>query len=78
MTKGQTPKLHGDIVNMFINVRETCTQLPREGSCEEEILVKHKKSSLLKNMCILSPLGHLKLELHCNICKGLIVRIMMF
>ena len=62
MTKGQTPKPHGDIVNMSINVRETCTQLPRGGSCEEEILVKHKKEFSFKEYVYFKPVRPLKVR----------------
>ena len=42
MRKGQTPKMHGSIVNVPVNVSETCNYLPREGNYEEVILVKLK------------------------------------
>ena len=42
MPKGQTPKMHGSVVNVPVNVSETCNHLPREGNCEEVILVKLK------------------------------------
>ena len=35
MLKGQTPKMHGTIVIVSINVSETCNHMPREGnSCQ--------------------------------------------
>ena len=40
MRKGQTPKIHGSIVNVLDNVSETCNHLSRERDCEEVILVK--------------------------------------
>ena len=43
MSKGQTLKMHGSIVNVPVNVCETCNHLPREGNCEEAILVKLKR-----------------------------------
>ena len=39
MSKGQTPKIHGSIVNVPVTVSETCNHLPRGGKCEEVILV---------------------------------------
>ena len=43
MPKGQTPKIHGSIVNAPVNVSEICNQLSREKNFEEVILVKLKK-----------------------------------
>ena len=40
ISKGQTPKIHGSIVNVSVNVSETCTELPPEESYEEIIIVK--------------------------------------
>ena len=40
ISKGQTPKIHRSIVNVSVNVSETCTELPREESYEEIIIVK--------------------------------------
>ena len=33
LSKGQTPKMHGSIVNVPVNLSETCNHLPREGDC---------------------------------------------
>ena len=33
LSKGQTPKMHGSIVNVPVNLSETCNHLPREGNC---------------------------------------------
>ena len=38
--EGQTSKVHVSIVNVPVNVSETCTQLPREGSCNTAQSVK--------------------------------------
>ena len=46
--KGMTPKIHGSILNVSASVSETCTQLSREGSCEEVILLKLKKKLSFK------------------------------
>ena len=43
MSKGQTPKMHGSVVNVPVNVSEICNHLPREGNFEEVILVKLKR-----------------------------------
>ena len=37
MPKGQTPKTHGSLVNVPVNVSETCNHFPQEGNCEEVI-----------------------------------------
>ena len=37
---GQTPEIHGSIVNVLDNVSETCNHLSRERNREEVILVK--------------------------------------
>ena len=42
MSKGQTPKMHGSVVNVPLNVSKICNHLPREGNFEEVILVKLK------------------------------------
>ena len=43
MPKVQTPKMHGSIVNVHVNVSETCNHLSQGGNCEEVILVKLKR-----------------------------------
>ena len=48
MPKGQTPKMHGSIVNIPGKVSETCNHLLREGNCEEVILVKIKRKLSFK------------------------------
>ena len=58
MSKGQTPKIHGSIVNAHVNVSETCNHLPREGNCEEVILVKLKRKLSVKGIFILSRYAH--------------------
>ena len=40
MRNGQTPEIHGSIVNVLDNVSETCNHLSRERNREEVILVK--------------------------------------
>ena len=57
MPKGQTPKIYGSIVNVPVNLKETCKHLPREGNCEEVIFVKLKRK--------LSFTGHVYLEPVC-------------
>ena len=63
MPKGQTPKMHGSVVNVPVNVSETCKHLPREGNCEEVILVKLKRKLSVKGIFILSRYAHRQLEL---------------
>ena len=48
MPKEQTSKMHGSVVNVPVNVSETCNHLPREGNCEEVILVKLKRKLSFK------------------------------
>ena len=48
MPKRQTPKMHDSIVNVPVNVSETCSHLPREGNCEEVLLVKLKRKLSFK------------------------------
>ena len=48
MPKGQTPKMHGSIANVPVNVSETCNHLPREGNYEAVILVKLKRKLFFK------------------------------
>ena len=55
MPKGQTPKMHGSIVNVPVNVSETCNHLPREGNCEEVILVKLKRKLSFKGHVYFEP-----------------------
>ena len=55
MPKGQTPKMHGSIVNVSVNVSETCNHLPREGNCEEVIPVKLKRKLPFKGHVYLVP-----------------------
>ena len=55
ISKRQTPKTHGSIVNVPVNVSESCTQLPREGSCEGVILVKLKKKFSFKGHLLFEP-----------------------
>ena len=55
MSKGQTPKMHGSIVNAHVNVSETCNHLPREGNCEEVILVKLKRKLSFKGHVYFEP-----------------------
>ena len=43
--KGKHQKMHGSIANVPVNVSETCSHFPREGNCEELILVKLRKLS---------------------------------
>ena len=40
MPKGQTPKMHCSIVNIPVNVSETCNHLQQEGHCEEVIFCR--------------------------------------
>ena len=54
MPKGQTPKIHGSLVNVPVNVKETCDHLPQEGNCEEVIFA---------DMFILSQYPYRELEL---------------
>ena len=54
MPKGQTPKMHCSIVNIPVNVSETCNHLQQEGDCEEVILA---------DMFILSQYPYRELEL---------------
>ena len=55
MPKGQTPKMHGSIVNVPVNVSETCNHLPRERNCEEVILVKLKRKLCFKGHAYFEP-----------------------
>ena len=55
--------MHGSIVNVPVNVSETCKHLPREGNCEEVILVKLKRKLSVKGIFILSRYAHRQLEL---------------
>ena len=55
MSKGQTPKIHGSIVNVPVNVSETCNHLPRGGKCEEVILVKLKRKLYFKGHVYFEP-----------------------
>ena len=48
MPKGQKQNKHGSIVNLSANVSKTCTELTREGSCEEVILLKLRKKLYFK------------------------------
>ena len=43
MPQGKTPKMHGSIANVPVNVGETCDHLPQKRNCEEVILVKLKR-----------------------------------
>ena len=61
MPKGKTPKTHGSIVNVSVNVSETCNHLPRKENCEEVILVKLKRKLSFK--------GHICLILHLMILQ---------
>ena len=40
MPKGQTPRMHCSIVNIPVNVSETCNHLQQEGNCEEVIFCR--------------------------------------
>ena len=55
MPKVQTPKMHGSIVNVHVNVSETCKHLPREGNCEKVILVKLKRKLSFKGYVYFEP-----------------------
>ena len=55
MPKGQTPKIHGLIVNVSVNVIEFCNNLPREGNCQEVILVKLKRILFFKGHDYFKP-----------------------
>ena len=55
MPKGKTPKTHGSIVNVSVNVSETCNHLPREGNCEEVTLVKLKRKLPFKGHVYFGP-----------------------
>ena len=55
MPKGKTPKIHGSVVNVSVNVSEICNQLPRKGNCEEVILVKLKKKLSCKGHVYFEP-----------------------
>ena len=55
MPKGQTPKMHGSIVNVHVNVSETCSHLPREGNCEKATLVKLKRKLSFKEYVYFEP-----------------------
>ena len=55
MPKGKTPKTHGSIVNVSVNVSETCNHLPREGNCEEVTLVKLKRKLPFKGHVYFDP-----------------------
>ena len=55
MPKGQTPKMHGSIVNVPVNVSETCNHLPRERNCEEVIPVKLKRKLSFKGQVYFEP-----------------------
>ena len=55
MSKGQTPKMHGSMVNVPVNLSETCNHLPREGNCEEVILVKLKRKLSFKGHVYFEP-----------------------
>ena len=63
MPKGQTLIMHGSIVNVPVNVSETCNHMLREGNCEEVILVKLKRKLFFKGIFILSRYAHRQLEL---------------
>ena len=67
MSKAQTPKIHGSIVNVPDNVSEICNQLPREGNCEEFILVKLKKKLSFKVHVYFEPVRPQKVRAHWNI-----------
>ena len=43
MPQGKTLNIHGSIVNVPVNVSETCNHLPQKENCEEVILVKLKR-----------------------------------
>ena len=55
MPKGKTPKKHGSIVTVPVNVSETCNHFPREGNCEEVILVKLKRKLSCKGNVYFEP-----------------------
>ena len=55
MPKRQTPKMHGSIVNVPVNVSETCNHLPRERNCEEVIPVKLKRKLSFKGQVYFEP-----------------------
>ena len=40
--------MHGSVVNVPVNVSETCKHLPLEGNCEEVIFVKLKRKLSFK------------------------------
>ena len=48
MPEVQTSKINESIVNVPVNVSETCIELQWEGSCEEVILVKLKNKLFFK------------------------------
>ena len=47
--------MHGWIVNVPVNLSETCNHLPREGNCEEVILVKLKRKLSFKRHVYFEP-----------------------
>ena len=48
MPEVQTPKINESIVNVPVNVSETCIELQWEEWCEEVILVKLKNKLFFK------------------------------
>ena len=55
MPNGQTPKIYRPMVNVPGGVSKICNQLPREGSCEEIILVNLKKKFSVKGHVYFEP-----------------------
>ena len=62
MHKEHTPKIQGSIVNLPVNVSETCVQLPQEGICEKVILVKLKKQLTFKGHVYFEPVRSYKVR----------------
>ena len=47
--------MNGSMVNILVNISETCNQLPREGTCEEVVFFKLKKKSFFKALVYFEP-----------------------
>ena len=71
MSKEQTPKIHVSIANVSVNVSETCTQIPREESCAELILLDLKKKFSLTGHIYFEPVRPHKVRAAWEYLQGL-------
>ena len=54
--------MDGLIVNVPVNVSETCNHFPRDGNCEEVILVKLKRKLSFKGHVYFEPVSLLRVR----------------